>query len=137
MVYILFVLIKPLIPSLMKNLIKILVVLSVFALFSCNKNFDTIPVNPEPTSMKDLVIDPGFNWKTSKDIDISLNSNSNNIVYIESLEEDVYQKAFLNSGNTYISKITIPTYVTEVNLIFDGNTVKVPITDGAITYSFD
>ncbi|MCD6111650.1 MAG: hypothetical protein J7J86_00110 [Bacteroidales bacterium] len=122
----------------MKNLVKILVVLSVFALFSCNKNFDTIPVNPEPTSMKDLVVDPGFNWKTSKDVDINLNSGSNNIVvYIESLEEDIYQKAFLISGSTYISKINIPAYFTEVNLIFDGNTVKVPITDGAITYSFD
>jgi len=121
----------------MKTFIKMLIIVSFFALFSCNKNLDSTLVNPEPTSMSDLVIDPGFNWKTTKDIDVSLTSNSNNVVYIESLEEDVYQKAFLNSENSYTSKITVPTYVTEVNLIFDGNTVKVPITDDAIAYSFE
>lgn len=119
----------------MKTILKILMVLSFFALFSCYKNDN--PEILEPTSMSDLVIDSEFDWKTSQDVDIEIISNSNIVVYINSLNEDIYQKAFVLSGNLYKSKISIPTYVSEVNLTSGGKTVKLPISDKSISYSFE
>lgn len=126
---------KLLIKTDMKTFVKILVVFSVFTLFSCNKNFDTIPEIIEPITMNDLVIDSEFDWKTTQDIDISFSSSSNYVFYIESLEEDVYQKAFIKSKDVYVSKITLPVYITEVNLRYDGKIIKIPINDGEIIYS--
>lgn len=121
----------------MKKTILLLIVI-VFSLTACQKNWEQIEENQsnEISSMSDLVVSSDFNWKTTKDILVNLTGlDMNGVIYIKSLDGDIYHKAFTNSGD-YSTKITIPTYVSEVNMMYKGVLTNIPISGNEITYKF-
>ena len=106
---------------------------------SCYKDDDE--VNPSddtiPQSMEELDVSQNFDWKTTKDIEIQLKGSVNDVVKVKSSKGEYYLKAFLQSGDTYKSTITIPTYENEVTLVYGGTNYQVPIVDNEITYRFN
>lgn len=121
----------------MKKTILLLIVI-VFSLTACQKNWEQIEENQsnEISSMSDLVVSSDFNWKTTKDVLVNLTGlDMNGVIYIKSLDGDIYHKAFTNSGD-YSTKITIPTYVSEVNMMYKGVLTNIPISGNEITYKF-
>ena len=124
----------------MKKLTLLFIVI-IFSLTACQKDWDQIveedQTNNEITSMSNMVVSSDFNWKTTKDIDINITGiNKNEVIFIKSVEGDVYQKAFVKSGINYSTKITIPTYATEVNVMCKGVLTKIPISGNEINYKF-
>jgi len=122
----------------MKKIMLILIIIT-FAVTACKKKFETIDINEQNNSktMSDLNINPDFNWKTIKDINVDICCAANDVVYIKSIEGDVYHKAFLSSKENYNTKITIPTYATEVILAQGGTSTTIPITGNKISYTFN
>ena len=122
----------------MKKIILILVIIT-FAVTACKKNFETIDINEQNNSktMSDLNINPNFNWKTVKDVNVDICCAANDVVYIKSIEGDVYHKAFLSSKENYFTKITLPCYTSEVILAQGGTSTTIPIKENKITYTFN
>jgi len=124
----------------MKKLTLLFIVI-IFSLTACQKDWDQIVednlTNEEVTSMSNMVVSSDFNWKTTKDIDINLTGmDKDEVIYIKSVEGDVYQKAFVKSGINYSTKITIPTYATEVNVMCKGVLTNISISGNEINYKF-
>ena len=122
----------------MKKTILLLIVI-VFSLTACQKNWEQIEENQsnEISSMSDLVVSSDFNWKTTKDVLVNLTGlDMNGVIYIKSLDGDIYHKASVNSGDSYSTKITIPTSVSEVNMMYKGVLTNIPISGNEITYKF-
>ena len=111
----------------------------IFFITACYKwdQIEENQANGEATSISNMVINSDFNWKTIKNIAVSLKSNSSNIVYIKSIEGNVYHKAFLSSTENYVTKISLPTYVSEVILEQSGTIITFSITEDKINYTFN
>jgi len=124
----------------MKKLITVLLVVGIgLSLTLCQKP-KTNKTDTQAELSKDintLDVDDNFNWKTIKDIQVSLTSSTDNVVFIKSIKGDVYLKAFLKSGQKFDTKITIPTYVEEVMVVCNGQSQKLSVVDKVLTYSFN
>ncbi len=124
----------------MKKLFAVLLVIGIgLSLTLCQKP-KTNEADTQAVSSKDinsLEVDDNFNWKTIKDIQVSLTSSTDNVVFIKSIKGDVYLKAFLKSGQKFDTKITIPTYVKEVIVVCKGHSQKLSVEDKVLTYSFN
>ena len=115
----------------------LLLIVIVFSLTACQKNWEQIEENQsnEISSMSDLVVSSDFNWKTTKDVLVNLTGlDMNEVIYIKSLDGDIYHKALVNSGDSYSTKITIPTYASEVNMMYKGVLTNIPIYGNEITF---
>ena len=121
----------------MKKLIFIFAVLTI-AFSSCRKEFNEKEQELKETTrtMSDLDIDDSFNWKTTRDVTVLLNGEKRSAVFINSTDGFTYHKGIIFSGNEYASKITIPTYVKNVKLVYDGKQYEVPIENGKIEFTF-
>ena len=124
----------------MKKLTLLSIVI-IFSFTACQNDWDQIvednQANEEVTSMSNMVVSSDFNWKTTKDIDINLTGmDKDEVIYIKSVEGDVYQKAFVKSGINYSTKITIPTYASELDVICKGVLTNIPISGNEINYKF-
>lgn len=124
----------------MKKLVLIIAVISL-AITACKKEFEPIANDNEQQienkMLVDAVIKAGFNWKTTKDVEIQLKGSVNDVVKVKSSKGDNYLKAFLTSGDTYKTKITVPTYENEVTLAYAGTNFQVPIVNNEINYNFN
>ncbi len=120
----------------MKKLILFLAALT-FTLNSCKKEFKEGEVPAENKKMADLTIDDQFNWKTTKDITVSLSSSSDNTVSIKSQNGDVYLKAFLKGGYNFDTKITVPTFEKEVHVICNNQSHLVSVANNNLDYHFN
>jgi len=121
--------------------ILLLVIVVLFSLTACQKDWDQIvednQVNEEVTSMSEMVVSSEFDWKTTKDVDINFSGiDKNDVIYVKSIDGDVYLKEIVKSGVNYSTKITIPTYTSEVNVIYKGSLTKIPISENEINYKF-
>lgn len=136
----------------MKKLVYLISIGFVFILSSCSK----APVIEDPTSLvtpttisttsttdntitnlDELEVSSNFNWKTYKDVSISLTGNSNSIVEVISQDGNtVYQRVYLSMGKTYEIKLAVPTYEKQLNLKFNGQLKYVNISSGNANYTF-
>ncbi len=117
----------------MKKLILIFAVLTVLV-SSCKKEL-TQPV--ENKTMSDLIVNEDFDWKTSMDVDVLLTSSARNVILINSLDGSNYHKGLMQPNVEYITKITVPTYVTEVELVYDDVVYKLALENNKVEYSFN
>lgn len=119
----------------MKKLL-LLSIISVGLLFaSCRKDFETDPVTA-PTTMADLQVPSNFDWKTTKDINLTLKGNSNGLAEVVGSKGVIYQKAFLQAGTSYSIKVAIPTYEKNLKLRFMGKEADVELDGSSIEHSF-
>lgn len=124
----------------MRKIFILILLLGLGLGFSLYHKLDTMANGNETEISKDvneLEVNDNFKWKTIKDIQVSLTSSTNDVVYIQSEKGDVYLKALLKSGQRFDSKITVPTYVTEVTVVFKNQSQNVSIVDKKIDLSFN
>lgn len=123
----------------MKKIILVFIAAS-FIFASCQKSgIEEIAPSQNETekSMETLNVSPDFDWKTSADVEISLDTDRSGVVYINSEDGDTYQKAFLKGNTIYETSITIPTYAKEVQFKFDGKLYFAELTGENISLGFN
>ncbi len=122
----------------MKKIIFIIAI-SLIGFTACQKEFEPIEPEENINSTKTITeanIDDNFNWKTSKEVSVTLEGQLTDVIKIKSSKGKNYLKAMLFSDSPYNTKITVPTYEEEVTLVYAGSTVTVPIVNKQINYNF-
>lgn len=118
----------------MKKLILIIASLALF-LSSCKK--DRIFDEPKaPQTMEELTVPSSFDWKTTKEVSITLTAQASGIVEVANSQLVAYQKAFLNPGTAYTMKLTVPAYEKNLKLRFLGQEASLEISGSNLTYTF-
>ncbi len=87
--------------------------------------------------INELDVSDNFRWKTIKDVNISLQTSTDAVALIKSVKGDVYLKAFIKAGQKLDTKITIPTYVSEIVLSCKGQEKRMLVETGGIKYNFN
>jgi hypothetical protein len=122
-----------------KITILVLIIGVAIGLTLCHKP-DTLREEGQTEISKDineLDVSDNFRWKTIKDVNISLQSSTDAVALIKSVKGDVYLKAFIKAGQKLDTKITIPTYVTEIMLSCKGQEKTMAVETGIIEYDFN
>jgi hypothetical protein len=123
----------------MKSKIGFVLAVAALTLFtiSCKKEGPG-PEPPNPVqNLNNISVSQDFDWKTSKDYQITLSSKSGGgLVSVGSAEGTVYQRAFLGRGKTYTMKFTVPASETGIRIIFLGQTVDMALSGHTLSYSF-
>ena len=118
----------------MKKLFFIIAGLAV-VLSSCKK--DRIFDEPKaPQTMEELTVPSSFDWKTTKEVNLTLSAPASGIVEVANSQLVAYQKAFLNPGTAYTMKLTVPSYEKNLKLRFLGQEASLEITGNNLTYTF-
>ncbi len=127
----------------MKKPILLFIVLVLTVFVSCQKfetavdeNIDNEITDPQVKTMTDMVVSDDFSWKTTTDLNIVLKASTRGVVFINSTNNSTYQKGMLFEGEDFTTKITIPTYVDKLELVFDGKSYEVAIENNKIEYDF-
>lgn len=129
----------------MRKLFLLFVIGVIFCLSSCRKEAETssLPNSTattaitQPTKTEQLKVTSDFNWKTFKDIQLTLTGNANSIVEVASTNQTVYQRAYLSKDLAYTMKLSVPSYETSVHLLYMGKDVNIPLSSGILTYKFN
>lgn len=120
----------------MKKLLILLFSITIIT-SACNRDKTNNP-NPEnPSSMEDLNISSSFDWKTTKDIQLTVKGNTSNIVEVTSNEGIPYQKGFITANITYTMKLTVPSYEDSIYLYYLGNKVGLELKGENLNYNFN
>ncbi len=103
---------------------------------ACKKNNSDDQETVTQTSMEELDIGSGFNWKTTKNYQLTITGNDNGIIEVISNDDIPYQKAFLTSDVPYSMKLTLPAYEKFVKLKFMDQEVSIELDSETLTYKF-
>ena len=132
--------------KIMKKLLLLLVIGAIFTLSSCQKeaNSSMLPNSPATTTTAtqitktaQLKVASDFNWKTFKDVQLTLTGTASSIVEVASSNQTVYQRAYLAKDQAYTMKLSVPSYETSVHLLYMGKDVNVNLTSNNIVYKFN
>ncbi len=111
---------------------------SLAVLFTaCKKDVNEGPTPDTPTNMEDLKVAADFNWKTTRDIQLTLTSKTNSLAEVTSLEGASYQKAFLKMGTPYTLKFSIPSFETKVIVRYMGQSATLDLGNGTLNHQFE
>jgi hypothetical protein len=120
----------------MKKIALLLTIGFALTFTSCKKDKVENPVS-KPNTMEELQVPASFNWKTTKDISLTLTGNGNGLVEVANATGVAYQKAYLSSGVAYTMKLTVPSYEKTVQLKFLGQTASLELTANVLQYQFN
>jgi len=124
----------------MKNLKTLAtVIIAIIILSSCRKEIvqPTATVANKPQNMSELVASPTFDWKTTKDYQITITGNYNEVITVKSATGVVFHKGFMKSNDTYKLKLTLPASLKSVHLIYHGQDIECALNQTLINYSFN
>lgn len=124
----------------MKRIIFILIMFTVL-ISSCKK--DNITPDPIKPSTKDVIADPNFDWKTTKEITLNViglkqvNPNISNVLQIKSSNGDtIYYKDIIKMNSDYTIKFAVPSTETKVILTYGTKTQTINLTSNSITFDY-
>ncbi len=117
----------------------LVIIIGVVIFSSCRKEVvqPTATDSKKPQNMSELVASPSFDWKTTKDYQITLTGNYNEVVTVKSASGVVFHKGFMKTATAYKVSLTIPASEKSVHLIYHGQDVACPLTQAVINYSFN
>lgn len=121
----------------MKNYFLILIAMLAVIITSCQKDKNDPQPNPDYTSIKDLVVRPSFDWKTTHQVSLKLTGYANSTCTISYANGTLIQKVFLKKNEPFILKINIPTAEKKLQLEYMGQKVELEITGTEINYMFN
>jgi hypothetical protein len=129
----------------MKNLFLLLAIGIILSFASCKKESvsSMVPAQVTPpqtvqiTKTEQLKVASDFNWKTFKDVQLTLTGTTNNIVEVASSNNIVYQRAYLSKDLAYTMKLSVPSYETSVHLLYMGKDVNINLSSNNIAYKFN
>ena len=103
-------------------------------LTSCKKDRDYEPETPK--TMEELSVPASFNWKTTKDVTITLTGYTSGIAAVTNDKGIPYLKAYLTTDQPYTVKISLPAYESKLTLKFMGQSTQVNLTGNALNHQF-
>lgn len=131
----------------MKNLILLIAIGVIFSLSSCQKEAAssmappvtqvTPPKTEQITKTGQLKVASNFDWKTFKDVQLTLTGPANSLVEVASANKTVYQRAYLSKNLAYTMILSVPSYETSVHLLYMGKDVNVDLNSNNIAYKFN
>jgi len=113
--------------------------LLILVMMACRKDIEVSKSGPLPgdlKSMKDMKVPNEFSWKTFQEIEFELTASTMGVVIIQSMEGVVFEKALLMPHVPYQALLAVPTYETELSLVYNGIPHSIKITERKISYSF-
>lgn len=117
------------------NLLIVILLLS-YIITSCRKD-DFVPPTPKkPRSMNELVASSTFNWKTTRDYQITIKGFYNDVIRIVSANGIVYHKGFMKANTDYIVKLSLPSYETKIHFIYFGKDIEYTLNQSVVNYTF-
>lgn len=120
----------------MKKLFILFTALMAFIFVSCRKD-SNIPDEPKaPETMDALQVPDSFNWKTTKDLTVTLTGFTSGIAEIMNNQNQAYLKVYLTADQAYTTKITLPAYETSVTLRFMGNSSQHVLNGNTLNHQF-
>lgn len=113
-------------------------IIGVFIFESCKKDEVQIPDTKtiKPQNMDELVANPAFDWKTTKNFQFSISGKYNDVVTVKSKSGVIYHKGFMKTGTTYKLNITLPSTETIVQIIYHGQIAEIKLNQTVINYTF-
>lgn len=94
-----------------------ILILAVLAMTSCKKDrFE--PKTPD--TMEQLQVPANFDWKTTRDYQITFNPVQSGLVQVVNNNNVVYQRAFLITQQSYVMKLTLPSFEKAIVVRFGG-----------------
>lgn len=124
----------------MKRVFFILIMFMVL-ISSCKK--DNITPDTTKPSTKDVIADPNFDWKTTKEITLNViglkqvNPNISNVFQIKSSNGDtIYYKDIIKMNSDYTIKFAVPSTETKVIIIYGTKTQTINLTSNSITFDY-
>jgi hypothetical protein len=129
----------------MKNLFVLITIGLILSFTSCRKESVssrapaqvTPPQTVQITKTEQLKVASDFNWKTFKDVQLTMTGTANSIVEVASSNNTVYQRAYLSKDLAYTMKLSVPSYETAVHLLYMGKDVSVNLSSNNIVYKFN
>lgn len=121
----------------MKKHVILIALISLVAFASCKKDRFPIDEPVVPQTMEDLKVPSEFNWKTTKDISLTLTTPVRGIVEVTNEKGIAYQKAYLQPATPYTMKLTVPVYEQTVLLKFSNEVIPLQLTSHTLTYQFN
>jgi len=118
----------------MKNYILIFTLF--LSLAACKKDKIVDPVPTVPTTMEDLVVASNFDWKTTRDIELTVTGDINNIFIISTVDGIPYHSAFLTANVPYTVRFAVPAYEKTIQLSYKGKNVTIELGNGVLSYQF-
>jgi hypothetical protein len=103
----------------MKKISYALVIMTILlSASSCKKHFLETEDTTPSVSFSDGVYDTSFEWKTSKTVEIVVNSDDDQIVNITSIDNKIryHRGMLLGTNHKYTVKISIPVIVEQLNI---------------------
>jgi hypothetical protein len=105
----------------------------------CRKDLNEIKPDPAPQkveSMYQLQVTDDFSWKTIQDVQVNFTVSEVSTLIIKSASGAVYHKALMHPGESYATKITLPTYEKEVTVVVNGYAQVLNIEGQSLVKSF-
>lgn len=117
----------------MKRILLIMIV-ATMAMTACRKDrFE--PKTPE--SMEQLQVPANFDWKTTKDYQITFNPSQSGLVQVTNSQNVSYQRAFLTAQQSYVMKLTLPTFEKSVKVSFAGKETVLNLSGANLTVNLN
>lgn len=121
----------------MKKII-VLVIGSLILFSACRKEIVKKAIKPDKiTSMDELNVSSDFNWKTTKDYQITFTATNSNLVKVTNENGDVFQSAFLKANEPYKMKLNLPSFQKSVHLKFLNDDVVLKLDNSQLEYQFN
>lgn len=114
----------------MKKILFVSLILLSF--ISCKKD-DIVFQN----KFENLKVDKIFDWKTTKDYFITISTNSDGLLLIQSDKGCNYLKLFVFGNQTNSFKLTLPSYETKIILMLNGVKTQQDLINKNITLNFN
>lgn len=111
-----------------------IILLVMLFITSCKKEVNQ--VMPENPKMENLQISQDFDWKTTKDFQLTITGNADGLVEVTNADGISYQKVFLSASEPYTFKLTVPSYENSVRLKFMGQDIKLELSANELSYQF-
>lgn len=121
----------------MKNLLLILVAAISIFLASCQKETTEPQPNENPKSIKDLVVSPSFDWKTTRMVNLQLVGYANSTCTISYPDGTPVQKVFLKKNEPFSMQLSLPAALKKLQLAYMGQTVEIEINGSDVSYTFN
>jgi hypothetical protein len=120
----------------MKKALSIFTLGIVLILSACQKETGTPNDNPDK-SIRQLNISPGFDWKTTHNVSLTLTGYASSAAEITNPDGDLIQKVFLKKNEPYTTQLVLPKATKSIKLNYMGQTVDVEISGTSASYLFN
>lgn len=111
-----------------------ILLLATLAMTSCRKDrFE--PKTPD--KMEQLQVPANFDWKTTKDYQITFNPMQSGLVQVVNSNNVAYQRAYLTTQQSYVMKLTLPSFEKAVVVRFGGKDIALNLNNTNLTVNIN